>query len=96
MMLTEGIPFIVEGKQMFLPFMGMLLADNSERKMKAYEEALMGTTQEVLMEEAIEKDGETYQVGHTKEYVKISVKSEENLSNQIVYVELKNRSQIIH
>ena len=34
MMLTEGIPFIVEGKQMFLPFMGMLLADNSDRKLK--------------------------------------------------------------
>ena len=73
-----------------------ILLEMNERKMKAYEEALMGTTQEVLMEEAIEKDGETYQVGHTKEYVKISVKSEENLSNQIVYVELKNRSQIIH
>lgn len=34
MMLTEGIPFIIEGKQMYLPFMGMLLADNNERRLK--------------------------------------------------------------
>lgn len=34
MMLTEGIPFIFEGKQMFLPFMGMLLTDNNDRRLK--------------------------------------------------------------
>lgn len=34
MLMTEGIPFIFEGKQMFLPFMGMLLADNDGRKLK--------------------------------------------------------------
>lgn len=34
MLLTEGIPFIVEGKQMYLPFIGMLLADNNERRLK--------------------------------------------------------------
>lgn len=33
-MLTEGIPFIIEGKQMFLPFIGMLLTDNNDRKLK--------------------------------------------------------------
>lgn len=33
-LLSEGIPFIVEGKQMYLPFLGMLLADNSERRLK--------------------------------------------------------------
>ncbi len=34
MLLTEGIPFIFEGKQMFLPFMGMLLTDNNDRRLK--------------------------------------------------------------
>ena len=68
----------------------------NERKQKAYEESLIGTVQEVLMEEAIERDGEIYQVGHTKEYVKIAMKSDENLSNQIVNIELKKHSQIIH
>ena len=72
-----------------------LLALN-EKKMAAYEEKLVGTVQEVLMEEAIERNGETYQVGHTKEYVKIALKTEENLSNCIVSVEIKDNSQIIH
>ena len=34
MLLTEGIPFVLEEKQMYLPFMGMLLADNNDRKLK--------------------------------------------------------------
>ena len=73
-----------------------VLLELNERKQKAYEESLIGTVQEVLMEEAIERDGEIYQVGHTKEYVKIAMKSDENLSNQIVNIELKKHSQIIH
>ena len=73
-----------------------VMLEMNQKKMDAYEESLIGTMQEVLMEESIEKDGEIYQVGHTKEYVKIALKSEENLSNQIVFVELKNRLQIIH
>ena len=43
---------------------------------KAYEEKLLGTTQEVLMEEAVETEDGIYQVGHTKEYVKIGLKTE--------------------
>ena len=73
-----------------------ILLEMNEKKQKAYEEALIGTVQEVLMEESIERNGEIYQVGHTKEYVKIALKSDENLSNQIVSVELKNHLQIIH
>lgn len=73
-----------------------IMLEMNEKKMAAYEDALIGTVQEVLMEEAIERNGEIYQVGHTKEYVKIAYKTEENLSNQIVFVELNNRSQIIH
>ena len=72
------------------------LLEMSKKKQNAYEEALIGTVQEVLMEESIEMDGEIYQVGHTKEYVKIALKSDENLSNQIIQVELKNHLQIIH
>lgn len=73
-----------------------ILLEMNEKKQKAYEETLIGTVQEVLMEESIERNGETYQVGHTKEYVKIALKSDENLSNQIISVELKNHLQIIH
>jgi len=73
-----------------------VLIEMNKKKMKMYEQTMIGTKQEVLVEEAIEKDGETYQVGHTKEYVKIAYKCDENLSNQIIFVELNNSSQIIH
>ena len=72
------------------------LLELNRQKMAAYEEKLVGTVQEVLMEESIEKNGEIYQVGHTKEYVKIALKTEENLSNQIVSVEINDHLQIIH
>ena len=63
---------------------------------KAYEEKLLGTTQEVLMEEAVETEDGIYQVGHTKEYVKIGLKTEENLSNQLKNVKIEDTKQIIH
>ena len=66
------------------------------RKQKAYEERLLGTTQEVLMEEAVETEDGIYQVGHTKEYVKIGLKTEENLSNQLKNVKIEDTKQIIH
>ena len=66
------------------------------KKQRAYEEKLLGTTQEVLMEEAIETEDGIYQVGHTKEYVKIGLKTEENLSNQLINVKIEDTKQIIH
>lgn len=66
------------------------------RKQKVYEEKLLGTTQEVLMEEAVETEDGIYQVGHTKEYVKIGLKTEENLSNQLKNVKIEDTKQIIH
>ena len=66
------------------------------RKQKAYEEKLLGTTQEVLMEEAIEREDGIWQIGHTKEYVKIGYKTEKNLANQLINVEIESRLQIIH
>lgn len=72
------------------------LLELNKKKQKAYEERLIGTTQEVLMEEAVQIGGETWQVGHTKEYVKIGRKTEENLTNQLVNVEIESHLQIIH
>lgn len=68
----------------------------SEEKQSHFEEELLGTTQEVLMEEAIERDGEVWQIGHTKEYVKIGYKTDENLANQLINVEIESCLQIIH
>ena len=73
-----------------------LLLELGQKKQWEYEEKLLGTTREVLMEESVVIGGETWQVGHTKEYVKIGRKTEEDLSNQLVNVEIESRSQIIH
>ena len=72
------------------------LLELSRRKQRDYEETLIGTTQEVLMEEEILHEGEKYQVGHTKEYVKIGQKTTENLTNQLVNVEIESQLQIMH
>lgn len=66
------------------------------KKQAAYEEKLIGSVKEVLMEEAAVREDGVYQIGHTKEYVKIGQKTEENLVNQLVNVEIKNHLQIIH
>ncbi|HJD45530.1 MAG TPA: tRNA (N(6)-L-threonylcarbamoyladenosine(37)-C(2))-methylthiotransferase MtaB [Candidatus Mediterraneibacter norfolkensis] len=67
-----------------------------ERKRKAYEESFIGKEVEVLIEEPAEVDGRTVQVGHTKEYMKIALDTEENLKNCVVKVQIENDSQIIH
>ena len=66
------------------------------RKQQAYEDRLIGKCVEVLMEEAVEREDGIYQVGHTKEYVKVGQKTPENLANQLINVEIENRLQIIH
>ncbi len=72
------------------------LLELSRQKQEAYEEALMGTVQEVLMEEEILIEEKRYQMGHTREYVKVLQKSDENRVNEIVNVEIESRLQIIH
>lgn len=66
------------------------------RKREAYEAELVGTTQEILVEEELELADGIYQVGHTKEYVKIGRKISENCVNRLINVQIKNASQIIH
>lgn len=73
-----------------------ILLEMNEKKQKAYEEKLLGTSREVLFEEEVSIEGSVYQVGHTKEYVKIRQKSSENLVNQIVNVEIESHLQIMH
>lgn len=68
----------------------------SRRKQEAYEDALLGTVQEVLMEEEILVEGERYLTGHTREYVKVGQKLGENRINELVNVEIERRLQIIH
>ncbi len=72
------------------------LIEMSHEKQAAYEERLIGTTQEVLMEETQEINGELWQVGHTKSYVKVGLRTAENLENQLVPIKIYHSDQILH
>ena len=67
-----------------------------ERKREAYERSFIGKEVEVLVEEEALVGGKSVQTGHTKEYIKIALDTEENLRNCIVNVQIDNDSQIIH
>ena len=72
------------------------LLELGRKKQAAYEEAMIGTVQEILVEEEILIEEERYQTGHTREYVKVLQKTDENRVNEIVNVEIESRLQIIH
>ena len=72
-----------------------LLALNEE-KQKKFESYYLGQSVEVLMEEEVERDGKRFQVGHTKEYMKVAVESKEKLQNKCISVKIENHLQIIH
>ena len=57
-----------------------------ERNRKAYEEQFAGKETEILVEEQMEKDGKTYWIGHTKEYIRLAIVSDENLSGRLLRV----------
>ena len=67
-----------------------------ERKRAAYEKRYVGREVEVLVEEDTVVDGRCVQVGHTKEYIKVALESNEDLKNRIVKVRIENDSQIMH
>ena len=72
-----------------------ILLELDAKKREKYEANFVGKEVEVLMEERVQINGQTFQVGHTKEYVKIALQTEENLQNQVTNVEIVSRSQII-
>lgn len=62
-----------------------LLALNEKNSVKYLREHF-GKELEVLMEEDMLIDGERYFVGHTKEYIRVAVKTEKDLTNQFITV----------
>ena len=72
-----------------------LMLEMDELKRKAYEETFSGKEVEVLFEEQINKNGTCCWVGHTKEYVKVALQTEENLQNQLANVRIDETAQII-
>lgn len=61
-----------------------ILQDLEKQMSMEYRESFIGKPVEVLYEESTVIDGETYQIGHTKEYVRVAKKTSEDLSNQII------------
>ena len=49
-----------------------------------------GRRAEILIEEKLILDGTEYQVGHTKEYIRAAVRSEQDLTNKIIPVRIED------
>lgn len=61
-----------------------ILLELDRENTSRYVRSLLGKPVEILIEESIERDGLVYQVGHTKEYIRAAVISNQELTNQIV------------
>lgn len=72
-----------------------IMLEMDEKKREQYEASFVGQEVEVLFEEESLKNGESFWVGHTKEYVKVALQTEENLQNQLANVRIEKLSQII-
>ena len=72
------------------------LIELGAKKQEAYEKEMVGKDVEILVEESAQINGKEVQVGHTKEYIKVALESDENLQNQIVKARIDDHSQIIH
>lgn len=56
----------------------------AQKMSKEFREDYLGREVTVLLEEPFVFEGETYMTGYTPTYVKVAVKTEENLANQFV------------
>ena len=65
------------------------LIDLATQMQKAYLTSFLGKKEKVLIEEEVEIDGITYQLGHNERYIKIAIISKKDLRNQIVNVNIK-------
>ncbi|MEE1086145.1 MAG: tRNA (N(6)-L-threonylcarbamoyladenosine(37)-C(2))-methylthiotransferase MtaB [Schaedlerella sp.] len=72
------------------------LLELDENKRDSYEKTFVGKDVEVLIEEQIQVDGKLVWTGHTKEYVRIAVESEDIVENSIVTLKIKEQAQILH
>ena len=68
------------------------LIELGAKKQEAYEKEMVGKDVEILVEEPAQINGKEVQVGHTKEYIKVALESDENLQNQIVKARIDDHS----
>ena len=65
------------------------LLELDKTKRVQYEKLWQGKEVEVLFEEAVIIEEKTFQVGHTKEYIKVTIPTEEPLQNQFKYIRME-------
>ncbi len=56
-----------------------------------YLSSFIGKEEKVLIEEKIQIEGVSYQVGHTERYIRIAIQADSDLTNQVVSVTVKDR-----
>lgn len=61
----------------------------AEEMSDAYKRSFIGNIEKLLVEEETVIEGENYQIGHNERYLKLAVKSQKNLTNQILSVKVQ-------
>jgi len=65
-----------------------ILLDLEKKQSEEFRAFFVGKEVEVLFEETKEIEGKPYQIGHTKDYIKVALSTEEELANQIRTVKI--------
>lgn len=65
-----------------------ILLDLEKKQSEEFRAFFVGKEVEVLFEETKEIEGKSYQIGHTKDYIKVALSTEEELANQIRTVKI--------
>ncbi len=66
-----------------------VLLELEGKQSKEFRGYYLGKEVQVLFEESKEINGRTYQIGHTKDYVKVAVSSDEDLANELRTVKIE-------
>ena len=98
-MMEEGIPFVIEGKQVFLPFIGYLLSKGNEREL-APVHLISFLTQKMLLIAIYERWNEVRVSGAAKR-LEVSTKSASRCFDELEYLNvnvlgMKGKSRVIN
>ena len=98
-MMEEGIPFVIEGKQVFLPFIGYLLSKENEREL-APVHLISFLTQKMLLMAIYERWNEVKVSGAAKR-IGVSTKSASRCFDELEYLNIdvlgmKGKSRVIN
>ena len=98
-MMEEGIPFVIEGKQVFLPFIGYLLSKENEREL-APVYLISFLTQKMLLMAIYERWNEV-KVSDAAKRIGVSTKSASRCFDELEYLNIavlgmKGKSRVIN